>query len=145
MSNDAYCDGFRKVFRVGKCNNQILFMPFTDAQLATQMNVPDLDTWAATNQANQAQYMAAFIAYFDGIQTWIHANGGIDLFGWNNVIGLTYLNGTPVPSPVVNLGQRAAFDDAFNQVRAFINSPNFRLWQAAEAEKRLINVLNNMG
>lgn len=119
-------------------------MPFTTAQLAQQMNNPNLGTWAGSNPQNQAQYMAAYTNYFNGIQQWIDNNGGNgNPFGWDNVVGLTHQNNVQVV--LQGPAQRAPFNDAFNDVRAYINNPNFRLFQAAQADQRLIGVLNRMG
>lgn len=117
-------------------------MPFTPAQLSNQMNNPNLQTWANSTLQNQAQYIAAYTTYFNGIQTWIDANGGNgNPFGWDNVIGLE-VNGVQVV--LQGPAQRAPFNDAFNDVRAHIGAQGFRLFQAAGADQRLINVLNNM-
>lgn len=118
-------------------------MPFTAAALATQMGNPNLATWAASTPQNQAAYLAAYTAYFNGIQQWITANGGANPFGWNNVTGLTKNNGTQVV--LQGPAQTAPFNDAFNDVRAHIGQAGFRLFQAAEADQRLIRVLNNIG
>jgi hypothetical protein len=112
---------------------------FTTIQLAQVMNDPNLVTWAATNPQNQGPFVPAFTNYFNGVQAWINANGGHGLFGWDNVIGLTYLNGQQVV--LQGPQQRAPFNDAFNDVRAHLNTPGFRLYQAAEAQLRLINYL----
>lgn len=114
-------------------------MSFTTLQLAAQMNNPALPVWAASNLNNQAQYMPAFIQYFNGVQTWITNNGGADPFGWDNVTGLTRPNG----QQVVLLGpqQKAPFNDAFNDVRTHLTAGDLRLFQAAEAIQRLIRFL----
>lgn len=118
-------------------------MPFTTAQLAAQMNDPNLPQWAASTPQNQGPFLTPFTNYFNGVQAWITAHGGANPFGWSNVTGLTHLNGTQVV--LQGPAQRAPFDDAFDQVRAHLNSQNFRLFQAAEAAQRLIKVLTNMG
>jgi hypothetical protein len=119
-------------------------MAFTDAALAAQLGNQNLATWAGSTPQNQEQYLAAFTTYFAGIQTWIDGQGGNGHpFGWDNVIGLTLLNGTQVV--LQGPSQRAPFNDAFNDVRAHMGQPDFRLYQAAEALQRLIGVLNRMG
>lgn len=117
-------------------------MPFTPAQLAAQMANPNLTTWADSTLQNQAQYEAAYVAYFDSIQNWIDLNGGNgNPFGWDNVIGLEVKG-----SQVVLQGpqQKAPFNDSFNDVRKYMGQPTFRLYQAAQANQRLIKVLNTM-
>lgn len=117
-------------------------MPFTPAQLATQMNNPGLAVWSASTLQNQAPLIAAYTAYFNGVQTWIDLNGGNGQpFGWNNVAGLQ-VNGVQVV--LQGPAQTAPFNDAFNDVRAHLGQPGFRLFQAAEAAQRLINVLGLM-
>lgn len=116
-----------------------IIMAFTTLQLAATMNDPNLATWANSTLQNQAQYLAAFTQYFNGVQTWITNNGGANPFGWDNVAGLTRPNGVQV---VLNgPQQRAPFNDAFNDTRAHLGTPGFRLYQAAEACQRLINLL----
>ncbi|OQS30831.1 hypothetical protein B0T40_24600 [Chromobacterium haemolyticum] len=118
-------------------------MPFTTAQLAAQLDAPALQTWADSTPANQGPLLPAYTAYFAGIQAWINQNGGNGLpFGWNNVFGLIHQNENPVvlAGPV----QRSLFNDAFNDVQTRIGQPGFRLFQAAEADRRLISwLLNN--
>lgn len=117
-------------------------MPFTPAQLSAQMTNPNLQAWADSNPANQAGYIAAYTAYFNGIQTWIDNNGGDgNPFGWDNVNGLE-VGGVQVV--LQGPQQRAPFNDAFNDVRTHLNTAGFRLFQAAEANQRLINFLNLM-
>lgn len=117
-------------------------MAFTPAQLAAQMANPNLATWASSTPANQAEFIPAYMAYFNGIQTWIDQNGGNGhLFGWDNVNGLE-VNGIQVG--LQGPAQKAPFNDAFNDVRAHLGTPGFRLYQADEANQRLINVLNRM-
>jgi len=118
-------------------------MPFTAQQLATQMDDPNLGAWAASTPQTQAPLLPAFTAYFTGVQTWITNNGGANPFGWNNVAGLTNQNGQQVV--LQGPAQNAPFNDAFNDVRAYLHSPTFRLFQAAEASQRLINVLRRLG
>jgi len=117
-------------------------MAFTTLQLAATMNNPALQTWANSNLGNQAQYLAAFTAYFNGVQTWITNHGGANPFGWNNVNGLT----TPNGQQVVLHGpqQTAPFNDAFNDVRAHLGTPGFRLFQAGAASINLIGVLQHI-
>jgi hypothetical protein len=117
-------------------------MPFTTLQLARQMNNQNLAVWAASTPQNQGQFLADFRAYFDGLQKWIKANGGANPFGWNNVAGLTLPNGNPVV--LQGPAQRAPFNDAFDDVRQHLNTPGFRLFQAAQAAQRLIIALNRM-
>ncbi|WP_028888890.1 hypothetical protein [Tenacibaculum ovolyticum] len=117
-------------------------MPFTTVKLANQMINPNLQMWANSTPANQEQYLNAYLTYFNGLQTWITANGGGNPFGWNNVTGLTLPNGTQVV--LQGPAQKAPFNDAFNDVRQHLNTPGFRLFQAAEADLRLIGVLNRM-
>ena len=117
-------------------------MPFTTVQLANRMNDPNLAEWAASTLQNQAQFLTAYGNYFNGIQAWINTNGGANPFGWQNLGGLTLPNGTPVV--LQGPAQRAPFNDAFDDVRTHIASPTFRLFQAAEADLRLIAVLNRM-
>ncbi|SHI79063.1 hypothetical protein SAMN02745244_01061 [Tessaracoccus bendigoensis DSM 12906] len=123
-------------------------MPFTPAQLAAQMQnphpfpPPNLATWSASTLANQAPMLAAYFAYWDGVQNWITLNGGNGApFGWDNLIGLEK-NG----QQVVLLGpqQTAPFNDAFNDVRTHRGSPGFRLFQASQAAERLIRFLPNL-
>ncbi|CAB3778171.1 hypothetical protein LMG28614_00558 [Paraburkholderia ultramafica] len=117
-------------------------MPFDPAQLAAQMQNPNLATWANCDLNNQAQYIAAYTVYFNGIQTWIDQNGGDgNPFGWDNVNGLE-VNGLQVV--LQGPAQKAPFNDAFNDVRAHLGQPGFRLFQAAEANQRLITVLSRM-
>ncbi|TDN58903.1 hypothetical protein [Paraburkholderia sp. BL10I2N1] len=117
-------------------------MPFDPAQLAAQMQDPNVATWAGCNLQNQAQYIAAYTAYFNGIQTWINQNGGDgNPFGWDNVNGLEV---NQVQVVLQGPAQRAPFNDAFNDVRAHLGQPEFRLFQAAEANQRLITVLSRM-
>ncbi len=117
-------------------------MPFTPAQLAAQMNNVNLAQWADSNPGNQAAFMPAYTAYFAGVQAWIDAHGGNQLpFGWDNVMGLQ-AHGVQVV--LLGPAQRAPFNDAFNDVRAHLGTPNFRLYQAAQAGQRLIGVLNRM-
>jgi hypothetical protein len=117
-------------------------MPFTTLQLAQQMNNPNLAQWANSNPQNQAPHLVNFTNYFNNLQTWITNNGGANPFGWNDVTGLTLINGTPVV--LQGPAQTAPFNDAFNDVRTHLNNPDFRLFQAAGAIQRLINVLQNM-
>ncbi len=117
-------------------------MAFTTTQLATAMNEPNLVIWAASNPQNQQQYLQAFTTYFNNVQTWINANGGVGLFGFDNVVGLTYLNGNQVV--LQGPQQRAPFNDAFNDVRTHLGNPNFRLFQAAQAQINLIGFLPHL-
>jgi hypothetical protein len=113
-------------------------MAFTTAQLAAQMDDPNLATWAASTPATQAAFVAPFTVYFTGVQTWITANGGGNPFGWDDVSGMTR-NGLQV---VLNgPQQRAPFNDAFNDVRQYLGNPGFWLFKAAENIQRLIRVL----
>jgi hypothetical protein len=116
---------------------------FTTAQLVATLNHTDLNTWAATNLQNQAQHLNNFSAHFAAIQTWITQNGGDNPFGWDSYGGLTHNNLNPV-NLTGNNGRISAFNDAFNDVRKFLNTPNFRLFQAAEAIIRLRQVLTHM-
>lgn len=118
-------------------------MPFTTTQLAAQMNDPQLVQWANSNPQNQGPFLPAFTAYFNGLQVWITANGGVNPFGWQNVTGLTHVNGVQVV--LQGPQQRAPFNDAFDDVRLYLNTPNFRLFQAAQAAQRLIAFLGQMG
>ena len=118
-------------------------MPFTTAQLAAQVNNPQLSLWAGTNPGNQAPFLTAYTNYFNGLQNWITANGGANPFGWNNVAGLTRLNGVQVV--LLGPAQRAPLNDAFEDVRAHLETPNFRLFQAAQADQRLIGALGHLG
>lgn len=118
-------------------------MPFTGQQLATQMDDPNLGAWATSTLANQGPLLPAFTAYFTGVQAWITNNGGANPFGWNNIAGLTLQNGQQVV--LQGPAQNAPFNDAFNDVRAHLPSPDFRLFQAGEAIQRLINVLRRLG
>ena len=117
-------------------------MAFTTLQLADQMDDPALPTWAASDLNNQAQYIPAFTQYFNAVQTWITNNGGANPFGWNNVAGLTRPNGQQVV--LQGPQQRAPFNDAFNDVRAYLMTPGFRLFQAAQAIQRLIRLLRTL-
>ena len=118
-------------------------MPFTAAQLATQMNNAQLAAWAGTTPQTQTPVdVANFTAYFNGVQTWITNNGGANPFGWNNVTGLTRNNGVQVV--LAGPADRAPFNDAFDDVRTHLATPGFRLFQGAEAAQRLIGVLNRM-
>jgi hypothetical protein len=123
--------------------NRRLAMPFTTAQLAVQMNDPNLILWAGSNLGDQGPMVPLYTAYFDNLQLWITNNGGANPFGWQNVAGLTHVNGNQVA--LQGPAQRAPFNDAFDDVRANLNNPGFRLFQAAEAAQRLINVLIRMG
>ncbi|MHC8327306.1 hypothetical protein [Pseudomonas sp. LB1P83] len=120
-------------------------MAFTTAQLAARINSSrtDLELWAASTPQNQGPMVPAFTTYFNNLQTWITQNGGANPFGWNNVTGLTYANGTQVV--LQGPAQTAPFNDAFNDVRAHLNNADFRLFQAAQASLTLINVLGQMG
>ena len=114
-------------------------MPFTTVALANQMNDPDLAAWAASTPANQGPDLPNFTAYFNNVQAWITNNGGANPFGWNNLGGLTHVNGNPVALP--GPADRAPFNDAFNDTQAHIGTPGFHLFQAATAAQRLIRVL----
>jgi len=114
-------------------------MPFTTNQLAAQMNHPNLATWAASTPTNQGPHLAAFTAYFNGLQTWITNNGGANPFGWDNVTGLTRANGQQVV--LQGQGQTAPFNDAFNDTRTHLGTPGFRLFQAATACQHVLTVL----
>ncbi|MDC7807111.1 hypothetical protein PQS31_09790 [Luteimonas sp BLCC-B24] len=117
-------------------------MPFTPAQLATQMAHPQLATWASSSPQNQGPYLQPYIAYFNGIQAWIDVHGGNGApFGYDNVAGME-VNGVQVQ--LLGPQQKAPFNDAFNDVRAHLGQQGFRLFQAAEASQRLIGVLNRM-
>lgn len=107
------------------------------------MGNANLATWAGCKIPDQDQYLAAFTAHFAAVQAWITANGGADPFGWNNVAGLQLTNGQQVT--LVGPPQTAPFNDAFNDVRTHLDTPGFRLFQAAEAFQRLIRVLNLLG
>ena len=117
-------------------------MPFTAVQLATQMNDPQLGQWADSDLQNQVPFLIPFTTYFAGVQAWITANGGANPFGWNDVRGLTDRNGAQVV--LQGPQQRAPFNDAFEDVRTHLGTPNFRLFQAAQAIQRLIRVLGQM-
>lgn len=117
-------------------------MPFTALELAATMSNPNLEAWADSTPQNQGQYLAAFTQYFNDVQTWIRNNNGADPFGWNNVAGLTNRHGVQV---VLNGPQEhAPFNDAFNDTRAHLGTPGFRLFQAAKACQLLINVLTTL-
>lgn len=120
-------------------------MAFTTTQLAAQITNSrnDLQLWANSTPQNQGPMVPAFTLYFNNLQTWITQNGGATPFGWDDVTGLTYPNGIQVV--LQGPAQRAPFNDAFNEVRAHLGNPDFRLYQAAEASLRLINVLAQMG
>ena len=115
-------------------------MPFTTAQLAQRIATPSLDQWAASTPQNQDPFLPDFTAYFTGLQDWITQNGGANPFGWRDITGLTHTNGTQVVLP--GPAQRAPFNDAFDDVRAHLDGPGFRLYQGAEALRRLVGVLN---
>lgn len=117
-------------------------MPFTPAELSNQMENPNLGAWAASRLENQEDFIDAYTAYFNGIQAWIDANGGNNLpFGWDNVIGLEI---NQVQVALLGPQQKAPFNDAFNDVRKFLGTQKFRLFQAAHANQLLIRVLNGM-
>ena len=119
-------------------------MPFTTAQLATQLNNPGLGVWAATTPATQGPAVAAFTLFFNNVQAWITANGGANPFGWNNVIGLTHVNGNQVV--LVGPQGRAPFNDAFDDVRRFLaNAAAFHLFKAAQNIQFLIRYLGRLG
>ncbi|MHC8371713.1 hypothetical protein ACYZT2_13095 [Pseudomonas sp. MDT1-85] len=120
-------------------------MAFTTVQLAAQINNSrnDLQVWADSTLQNQGPMVPAFTAYFNNLQDWITQNGGANPFGWNDVTGLTYANGIQVV--LQGPAQTAPFNDAFNDVRAHLGNPDFRLFQAAGASLRLINVLGQLG
>ncbi len=120
-------------------------MAFTTVQLAAQINNSrtDLQLWANSTLQNQGPMVPAFTTYFNNLQTWITQNGGANPFGWDNVTGLTYPNGIQVV--LQGPAQKAPFNDAFNDVRAHLDKPDFRLFQAAQASLTLINVLAQMG
>ncbi|WP_255989917.1 hypothetical protein [Chitinolyticbacter albus] len=115
-------------------------MAFTTQELAQQMNHPNLANWANSSPRYQQPYLAGFAMYFSNLQDWITQHGGANPFGWEDVSGLT----TPSGVAVVLHGpaQRAPFNAAFDDVRAYQNTPGFRLFQAAEAIQRLIRVLH---
>lgn len=118
-------------------------MPFTTAQLATQINNnnANLQAWAATTWANQTgAQVLAFTTYFNNLQVWIANNGGANPFGYGNVAGLRRVaNGAQVM--LQGPQQRAPFNDAFDDVRAHLGAPGFRLFQAAQAHQRLVTFL----
>ncbi|MFJ7792867.1 hypothetical protein [Pseudomonas sp. NPDC096950] len=118
-------------------------MAFTTAQLATQLNVRALSTWAASTPENQEPLLQGFTEYFTAVQTWITGNNGATPFGWNNLHGLTTRNGTQVV--LQGPAQRAPFNDAFDDVRTHLMTPGFRLYQAGQAIVRLIGVLGRLG
>jgi hypothetical protein len=117
-------------------------MAFTAQELATQMGNPNLATWADSNLQTQGAMLADYTAYFHGVEQWIQANGGANPFGWNDVTGLTQSTGVQVV--LSGPAQRAPFNDAFDDVRTYLNQPGFRLYQAAGAAQRLVNVLSRM-
>lgn len=98
-------------------------MSFTTTQLAAQMNDPNLAAWAASNPQNQGPMLAAYTAYFNGIQWWIAENNGANPFGWDNVTGLTRPGGAQVV--LVGPAQTAPFNDAFNDVRTHLKYARF--------------------
>jgi len=118
-------------------------MAFTTVQLTQQVTDPRLDQWAASDPGNQGPSVPLFTTYFHGIQTWITAHGGANPFGWRNVTGLTRVNGAQVV--LHGPAQTAPFNDAFDDTRAHLGTQGFRLFQAAEAMKRLIKVLGLLG
>lgn len=110
-------------------------MSFTKAQLATQIHShqSDLQNWCNTNQLTQGPHLVHFIGFFNGLQTWITQQGGANPFGWDNAAGLTENNGiaTDLSAPH-NLGLKVVINDAFNDTRKFLNTPNFLLFKSAE-------------
>lgn len=117
-------------------------MSFTPAQLAAQLSNPDLQKWASSTLSSQTDLIPAFISYYNNIQPWINSNGGNGSpFGWDNLAGLES-NGQQVS--LNGPAQRAPFNDAFNDIRAHMGTPGFRLFQAATAIQRLIQVLQHM-
>lgn len=118
-------------------------MPFTTQELAERMNDPALATWATSNPQNQGPLLPDYTAYFHGVEQWIEERGGANPFGWRDVGGLTHANGEQVV--LRGPAERAPFNDAFDDVRAYLGQPGFRVFQAAEAAGRLIGVLRRMG
>jgi hypothetical protein len=123
--------------------NKEFFMTFTTVELANRMGNEQLTTWADSTLQNQAQFLHNFQNYFAGLQEWITSNGGANPFGWQHITGLVYPNSQTqvvLTTPV----QIAIFNDAFDDVRTHLNTPGFRLFQAAQNIQRLIGVLPTM-
>jgi hypothetical protein len=118
-------------------------MAFTTKALAEEINKMNIDTWISSTPVDQNKFIPAFRLAFATLQAWIIENGGEDNFGWDHVLGLTYENGKQVE--LKGPQGKAPFNDAFNDVRAFLDSPKFSLSQAASGFKRLVSVLNKMG
>ncbi len=118
-------------------------MPFTTAQLADRMNHDQLVEWSNSAPHNQQEFLNGFTVYFNELQAWITQHGGANPFGWNAIAGLTHNNGVQVV--LQGPQQRAPFNDAFNDVRMHLGNPDFRLFQAAEAIRRLIRFLGVLG
>lgn len=117
-------------------------MPFSTHQLANQLNDPNLPAWAGSTLANQAPMIAPFTAYFNAVQNWITMNGGNGpAFGWNDVNGL---QSGGVQVVLQGPQQRAPFNDAFDDTRAHLGQPTFRLFQSASAFQRLMALLPHL-